>query len=80
MVDIFAGSNTTGQVAEAEGRRWIAFEEKREYVATSAFRFADTRSKESLKALYEKILTGVLVDIDTSHFQPLLPLEASQAS
>src|SRR4029077_6935434 len=38
VVDIFAGSNTTGAVAEAEKRRWLAFEESREYVAASAFR------------------------------------------
>ena len=38
-MDIFAGSNTTGQVAEAEGRRWLAFEERLDYLAASAFRF-----------------------------------------
>jgi len=27
VVDIFAGSNTTGQVAEAEGRQWLSFEQ-----------------------------------------------------
>jgi len=41
VVDIFAGSNTTGEVAEREGRRWMAFEERREYVAASAFRFLE---------------------------------------
>lgn len=39
VLDIFAGSNTTGQVAEAEGRRWLAFEERRDYTAASVFRF-----------------------------------------
>ena len=39
VVDIFAGSNTTGMVAEAEGRRWLAFELSREYVAASVLRF-----------------------------------------
>lgn len=39
VVDIFAGSNTTGMVAEAEGRRWLAFELNREYVAASVLRF-----------------------------------------
>ena len=41
VLDIFAGSNTTGEVAEREGRRWLAFEERRDYVAASAFRFLD---------------------------------------
>ena len=39
VLDIFAGSNTTGAVAEAEGRRWLAFEQDREYLAASVFRF-----------------------------------------
>ncbi|MBI3759857.1 MAG: site-specific DNA-methyltransferase, partial [Deltaproteobacteria bacterium] len=33
VVDIFAGSNTTGQAAEATNRRWLAFELSREYVS-----------------------------------------------
>jgi DNA modification methylase len=39
VIDIFSGSNTTGQVAEVEKRRWMSFEQLPEYVATSAFRF-----------------------------------------
>jgi site-specific DNA-methyltransferase (cytosine-N4-specific) len=39
VLDIFAGSNTTGSVAEAEGRRWLAFERERAYLAASLFRF-----------------------------------------
>ena len=39
VLDIFGGSNTTGMVAETEGRRWITFEQSADYLATSAFRF-----------------------------------------
>jgi site-specific DNA-methyltransferase (cytosine-N4-specific) len=39
VVDIFAGSNTTGEVAESLGRRWLAIECDREYALASAFRF-----------------------------------------
>lgn len=39
VLDIFAGSNTSGMVAEAEGRKWLAFELDRGYLAASAFRF-----------------------------------------
>lgn len=65
VVDIFAGSNTTGMVAEAEGRRWLAFELNREYVAGSVLRFVPkglplTRIKE----LYACILRGVPVSIE----------------
>jgi len=39
VLDIFAGSNTTGAAAERLGRRWIAFELEQKYLAASAFRF-----------------------------------------
>ena len=41
VVDIFAGSNTTGEAAEALERRWMALECDPEYVTASAFRFMD---------------------------------------
>jgi len=40
VVDPFAGSNTTGYVAETLGRRWIASELNEEYVRASALRFS----------------------------------------
>ncbi len=39
VVDIFAGSNTTGEAAEDLGRRWFAVECDRDYAIASAFRF-----------------------------------------
>jgi DNA modification methylase len=39
ILDPFSGSNMTGYVAESLGRRWLAFEQKREYVRGSAGRF-----------------------------------------
>ncbi len=39
VLDPFAGSNTTGMVAEALERRWIAFELDRSYLEASKFRF-----------------------------------------
>lgn len=56
VLDIFAGSNTTGEVAQRERRRWMAFEERRDYVAASAFRFADEGT--DLRELYEGIMAG----------------------
>jgi len=41
VVDIFAGSNTTGAVCEKLGRRWLAFELNDEYARGGRFRFAD---------------------------------------
>lgn len=64
VLDIFAGSNTTGQVAESESRRWISFEERNEYVAASVFRFYDkSTSEEEIKSIYEKILAGDSVQV-----------------
>ena len=39
VVDPFAGSNTTGWVAERLQRRWIAIEKVEAYLETSMFRF-----------------------------------------
>lgn len=39
VLDPFAGSNTTGAVAESLKRRWIAIEKDAEYVADSQLRF-----------------------------------------
>jgi site-specific DNA-methyltransferase (cytosine-N4-specific) len=39
VVDPFAGSNTTGWVADQLQRRWIAVEKVESYLETSVFRF-----------------------------------------
>ena len=39
VVDPFAGSNTTGAVAERLSRRWLAFELESKYIETSKLRF-----------------------------------------
>lgn len=41
ILDPFAGSNTTGQVAERLDRRWISFEINPDYVHQSRLRFED---------------------------------------
>lgn len=45
VVDPFAGSNITGEVAEKLGRRWLAFEIVEEYLETSKFRFESLQEK-----------------------------------
>lgn len=42
VLDPFAGSNTTGMVAESLGRRWIAVEMEEEYLRASRFRFDES--------------------------------------
>ena len=41
VLDPFAGSNTTGAVAEQLGRRWIAIENNRDYIEDSRLRFEE---------------------------------------
>jgi site-specific DNA-methyltransferase (cytosine-N4-specific) len=39
VVDPFAGSNTSGAVAESLDRRWLGFDEVEEYLRASRYRF-----------------------------------------
>ncbi len=65
VVDIFAGSNTTGCVAERLGRHWRSFEERLDYVAASVFRLLPANlAQDQVKAAYKEILEGETVQID----------------
>jgi site-specific DNA-methyltransferase (cytosine-N4-specific) len=66
VLDIFAGSNTTGQVAEAERRRWLAFELSRgEYVRASALRFFNKlTSRVELRRILDRVEAGETIDLD----------------
>ncbi len=73
VVDIFSGSNTTGQVAEAEGRKWIAIDESIDYVSASSFRFIDNSfSVEQIKEIHRSIKEGRSVKIPQGSVQELL--------
>ena len=63
VLDIFAGSNTTGYVAESLGRRWISFEESLEYIANSSLSFASNASET--KEYCESILSGNAIIVTT---------------
>ncbi|MGD0252597.1 MAG: site-specific DNA-methyltransferase [Verrucomicrobiota bacterium] len=76
VVDIFAGSNTTGWVAELEGRKWLAFDERLDYLAASSFRFfSENAANTELKAAHNAILAGKTTDLRNDVFQnPAQPL------
>jgi site-specific DNA-methyltransferase (cytosine-N4-specific) len=58
VLDIFAGSNTTGAAAEAVQRNWLAFEENLSYLAGSAFRFMDVnQGMDEAKILFNQMIT-----------------------
>jgi len=48
VIDPFAGSNITGEVAERLQRRWLAFEIVEEYLEASKFRFPGFCKQSSL--------------------------------
>jgi DNA modification methylase len=49
VLDPFAGSNVTGQVAEGLGRRWLSVEINADYVAGSQLRFDELRTVRPAK-------------------------------
>lgn len=73
VIDIFAGSNTTGQVAEAEGRKWLGFDERLDYLAASVFRFVPrAETPEMLQEAYDRVKNGKRVDL-TDHISQWSP-------
>lgn len=75
VLDFFAGSNTTGAAAEAAGRRWMAFEESREYLAASVFRFADASSPDSeIVGLHHRLRHGLCATLSLAKRQRSLAL------
>ncbi|HLI90400.1 MAG TPA: site-specific DNA-methyltransferase [Ktedonobacteraceae bacterium] len=63
VLDIFAGSNTTGAVAEELNRRWLAFDLDQSYLAASALRFV--RESEA-REVYNKLSTPGVSQVDIS--------------
>jgi site-specific DNA-methyltransferase (cytosine-N4-specific) len=75
VLDIFAGSNTTGRVSEDENRNWLAFDERRDYLAASVFRFTNGRPDDELRRLHDNVLAEKPVTIDTTPAQKRLAVE-----
>ena len=63
VLDIFAGSNTTGAVAEKLNRRWLAFELDQGYLATSVLRFIE---EADAKKIYNEVSAQDAREIDIS--------------
>lgn len=64
VLDIFSGSNTTGQAAEKLGRRWLSMDLNREYAALSAVRFMDRWSDNEVRRTMARLDAGEAVEID----------------
>lgn len=66
VVDIFAGSNTTGAAAEAAGRRWLAFDLEPTYLAASVFRFAGHLADDEALILHEKLSQDSMASLEVT--------------
>lgn len=49
VLDIFAGSNMTGEIAQKYDRQWLAFEREEKYIKTSELRFLSMAEIEMLE-------------------------------
>lgn len=67
VVDPFAGSNTTGRVAEGLGRRWLAMEEIAEYLEASKFRFDEGTSAATATNLSPRQSTAMVTPRASKH-------------
>jgi len=56
VLDIFAGSNATGEAAEALQRKWLAFEVDKNYLSASAFRFMESENEKEIIKVYGELL------------------------
>lgn len=80
ILDFFAGSNTTGAVAEKMGRRWIAFESRSDYLAASVFRFAGSTQQADLLALHRNLRDKPAAAVRIHWAQVRLPWNAKRLS
>lgn len=61
----------TGQIAEREGGRWLAFEERLDYLAASSFRFfSETATEHDLVHAYDSLMAGEAVDFQRAVYAP----------
>ncbi|MFQ5751170.1 MAG: DNA-methyltransferase [bacterium] len=64
VVDIFAGSNTTGEAAEKKGRCWIACELDKDYLVASVFRFFEEPIRKIHEEAFRKLSSDKELPLD----------------
>jgi len=67
VLDIFSGSNTTGQVSEELGRRWLSVEIERDYAVLSAARFMESWDESSIRTTIRQIEMGKSPTLEPFH-------------
>ena len=63
VVDIFSGSNTTGEVAELLGRRWLSIEQRHDFATLSAVRFMKDWPEQAIRQSINAIDKGNCLDL-----------------
>ncbi len=66
VLDIFAGSNTTGVAAERLRRRWLAFDSSHEYLRASVLRFVEGDHDRKIEEVL-KLLSCAEADLPLEH-------------
>ena len=77
VLDIFAGSNTTGRAAEDLHRRWIAMELDDDYAAGSALRFMEHLTPNEVPGIFARLRGPNRRPTDLSGPASLLALEGA---
>lgn len=73
VLDIFSGSNTTGQAAEMLGRRWLSMDLDREYAVLSAVRFMEWWNDDEVRQTLTRLNAGEVVEIHDGLFSNVHP-------
>ncbi len=66
VVDIFSGSNTTGEAAELLGRRWLSIEQRHDFATLSAVRFMKDWPEEAIRQSIDAIDNGDCLDLNSA--------------
>jgi DNA modification methylase len=73
VLDPFAGSNTTGCVAEELKRQWLAFELEEKYLLGSQYRFDVTEAEDYSMGDAEAVLDDGFQTVDAEEFATTFP-------
>ena len=63
VIDIFAGSNTTGAAAQRLGRKWLSFEIDCDFVMSSGLRFAPDTTEGAVIDFWDGLKGGSSVEV-----------------
>jgi site-specific DNA-methyltransferase (cytosine-N4-specific) len=78
VLDIFAGSNTTGWTAQQLNRNWLSFELEPQYSAASVFRFINNMELTEVSNIYQILLNDYKAEMSLEELFSDLPFIVSK--